>query len=122
MSLTARDAVTLTARTHGFDDVVTMRSGFVLTERPGAGGTTLTTASGRFESTTAGGAADMSTLTEMTSDCTCSYPTAGAVRIAGKLGKLSITATGDMARMDPDDDNDDDETEATKSATWDWLY
>lgn len=120
MRMTADGPVTIAARTHGFDDTVTLQSGFVQNASFDASGTSRVNASGRVESTAMAGAVDVSTLAELVSTTAEAYPSAGSIRLTGKAGKLTLTAAGASVRMDLDDD-DDNETEATKTQTWDWL-
>lgn len=120
MRMTADGRLTVTAHTHGFDDTVTLQSGFVQNASFDATGTSRVIVSGRIESTAMSGAVDVSTLAELVNTATDAYPSAGTIRLTGKAGKLTLTAAGVSVRMDLDDD-DDNETEATKSPTWDWL-
>lgn len=120
MRLTTEGALTVAARTHGFDDTVTLQSGFVQNASFGIDGASFLTAQGRIASTAMGGAVDVSTLDALVTTSPGASPSAGAIRLTGKVGKLTLTAAGEAARMDLDDD-DDNETEATRTSTWDWL-
>ena len=120
MRMVADGPLTVVAQTHGFDDTVTLQSGFAQNATFDANGTSHVTAAGRIVSTAMGGAVDVSTLAELVNTTTDANPSAGTIRLTGKAGKLTLTATGASVRMDLDDD-DDGETEATKTQSWDWL-
>jgi hypothetical protein len=120
MRMTTDGPLTVVAHTHVFDDTVTLQSGFVQNASFDASGSSRVTVSGRIESTAMGGAVDVSTLDELVNLSTEAYPSAGAIRMSGKAGKLTLTATGASVRIDLDDD-DDGAAEATETQTWDWL-
>ena len=120
LRLSAQGPLTITAHTHGFDDTVTLQAGFAQNARFDADGTSHVTLTGRFGSTALAGAVDVSTLAEVVSAPTDAYPSAGSIRLAGKAGKLTLTAAGANAKMDLDD-NDDNAIEASKTVSWDWL-
>jgi hypothetical protein len=120
MRVAARGPLTITAHTHGFDDTVTLQSGFVQNASFTSDGSNRVAVTGRIESTAMAGAVDLSTLSELVTTASDTYPSSGSIRLTGKAGKLTLTASSAAVRIDLDDD-DDNEIEETKSQSWDWL-
>ncbi len=120
MRITAAGPLAIAARTHGFSDTVTLQSGFVQNARFYSDGSTRIAVTGRIESPAMAGAADMTTLSDLVTTAAGAYPNAGAIRLAGKTGKLTLTASSAAVQIDLDDD-DDNEIEESKSQSWDWL-
>lgn len=123
--MTAEGPMTVTVSTHiGHSDTLTLQSGFVVEDvYDPALARMLSTASGRLQSTAAGGLFDVSTvagapITKRDSDA---YPSAGSVQVRGRNSTLLLTALpANQVRLDLDADGNGS-FESSSTVTWDWL-
>jgi len=123
--MTADGSVTVMVSTHvGYSDTVTLHNGFAEEDvYDTALARTLSTVSGRLQSTTAGGLVDVGTVAgaPITKYDTDAYPRAGTVQVKGRNSTLRLTAlSANDVRLDLDADGNGS-FESTSTVTWDWL-